>query len=340
MKKNYLVGMSIIVLFLFGYFFQLQNKQIQKLTKEVETLTKKVELLQSSEDKLKQELEKYTKKKQIPVSVKKKRFINMMLPALNDVYDELKTRYLKVKKDIDANNITDEIKKLKEFYSVKTNQELLYALKPHPKSIALAQGAMESAWGQSRFFKEANNMFGVWSFNKDEPRIAANSKRGTKTIWLKKYSSVKEAIKDYYETLSKSAAFKGFRKQNYENPNPYLLVKKLDRYSEKKALYGKELASVIKYNDFTKYDDKDFIVQKEEAKLTQEEQKEEEQIEEKAIQDAASDEVTTSEDIQKEEKESASEEKKENIETQNGVKTETKENKKEDTKATKQEQTK
>ncbi|AXX93570.1 hypothetical protein CPU12_11240 [Malaciobacter molluscorum LMG 25693] len=333
MKKSYLVGMSIIILFLFGYFFQLQNKQIRQLTQEVEKLNKKVELLQSSEEKLKQELEKYTKKKQIPVSVKKKRFINMMLKPLDEVYNDLKSRYLRVKKDIDENNITDEIKNLKEFYSVDSNEKLLYALKPHPKSIALAQGAMESAWGQSRFFKEANNMFGVWSFNKDEPRIAANSKRGTKTIWLKKYSSVKDAIKDYYETLSKSPAFKAFRKQNYENPNPYILVKKLDRYSEKKALYGKELASVIKYNNFTKYDDKDFIVQKDEEKLTKEEQKEEEQLEQKAIEQAASDEVTTSDDIQKDEVVSQEQKKDE-------TKSETTIDKKEEKKTAKEEQTK
>ncbi len=36
--------------------------------------------------------------------------------------------------------------------------------------------------------------------------------------------------------------------------DPYKLVKKLDRYSEIGAKYGKELTSMIKYNKFYLYD--------------------------------------------------------------------------------------
>lgn len=36
--------------------------------------------------------------------------------------------------------------------------------------------------------------------------------------------------------------------------NYYELVKKLDKYSEKGAEYGKELTSMIKYNRFYKFD--------------------------------------------------------------------------------------
>lgn len=305
MKRNYLIAMSIIVLLMFGYFYQLQNKQVKQLKQEIVKLNERINTLEKSEESLKAKLDEALEKnkpKPIPVSVKKKRFIDMMVPALNEVYDELKQEFFQVQEDIKQNKETEKLKKLKEFYKVDTNQELLYALKPHPKSIALAQGAMESAWGQSRFFKEANNIFGVWSFNKNEPRIAASGKRGSKTIWLKKYSSVKEAIKDYYITLSRSSAFKEFRKTNFENPDPFVLVTKLDRYSEKKAAYGKELAAMIKYNNFTKYDDKEFIVQKEQKQLTKEDAKKEEEFEKNAIENG-NDEVTTSSEIEKSTKE-------------------------------------
>ncbi|PPK61781.1 putative FlgJ-related protein [Malaciobacter marinus] len=305
MKRNYLIAMSIIVLLMFGYFYQLQNKQVKQLKQEIVKLNERIDTLEKSEESLKAKLDEALEKskpKPIPVSVKKKRFIDMMVPALNEVYDELKQEFFQVQEDIKQNKESEKIQKLKEFYKVNTNQELLYALKPHPKSIALAQGAMESAWGQSRFFKEANNIFGVWSFNKSEPRIAASGKRGSKTIWLKKYSSVKEAIKDYYITLSRSSAFKEFRKTNFENPDPFVLVTKLDRYSEKKAAYGKELAAMIKYNNFTKYDDKEFIVQKEQKQLTKEDAKKEEEFEKNAIENG-NDEVTTSSEIEKTTKE-------------------------------------
>ncbi len=306
MKKTYLIGMSFVVLLLFGYFYYMQNKQIQHLSTQVETLALQLNTSKENELKLQEELSqiivqlnKLRVRNAVPVAVKKANFVKMMLPALNEVYDELKTDFLRIQEDIKEGNITEEIENLKEFYKVESNEELLYALKPHPKSIALAQGAMESAWGESRFFKEANNIFGVWSFNKNEPRIAANSQRGEKTIWLKKYASVKGAIKDYYIVLSRSAAFKEFRKLNFENPNPYLLVTKLDRYSEKKEAYGKALSSMIKFNNFTKYDDKEFIIEKDEP-LSEVEKEEERKIEEKAIEENK-EEITTSQQLQEEE---------------------------------------
>ncbi|MFV0563543.1 glucosaminidase domain-containing protein [Malaciobacter mytili] len=307
MKKIYLIGMSIVVLLLFGYFYHMQDKQIQHLSHQVEDLILQLNNSKENEKRLEEELSqtimqlnKLRIKNTVPVAVKKANFIKMMVPPLNEVYDELKIQFLRIQEDIKEGNITEEIENLKEFYKVESNEELLYALKPHPKSITLAQAAMESAWGESRFFKEANNIFGVWSFNKTEPRIAANSQRGEKTIWLKKYASIKGAIKDYYIVLSRSAAFKEFRKLNYENPNPYLLVTKLDKYSEKKEAYGKALSSMIKFNNFTKYDDKEFIIEKDEP-LSEVEKEEERKIEEKAIEENK-EEITTSKQLQEDEK--------------------------------------
>jgi len=188
------------------------------------------------------------------VQEKKARFKTLIIPAVNDVYAELMAQYQEISASIDAQKNSQQIEKLKVEYKATTNDELLMALKPHPKSIAIAQAAMESAWATSRFFREANNIFGVWSFDEDEPRIAALQKRGDKTIWVKKYSSVKAAVKDYYRTLGRSSAFKGFRELRMQSNDPFLLVTKLDRYSEKGAEYGHELTSIIKFNKFNKLD--------------------------------------------------------------------------------------
>lgn len=191
---------------------------------------------------------------QMTVQEKKARFKTLIIPAVNDVYAELMAQYQEISASIDAQKNSQQIEKLKVEYKATTNDELLMALKPHPKSIAIAQAAMESAWATSRFFREANNIFGVWSFDEDEPRIAALQKRGDKTIWVKKYSSVKAAVKDYYRTLGRSSAFKGFRELRMQSNDPFLLVTKLDRYSEKGAEYGHELTSIIKFNKFNKLD--------------------------------------------------------------------------------------
>jgi len=188
------------------------------------------------------------------VQEKKARFKTLIVPAVNDVYAELMIQYQEISALIDAEKNNQQIENLKVEYKATTDDELLMALKPHPKSIAIAQAAMESAWATSRFFREANNIFGVWSFDKDEPRIAALQKRGDKTIWVKKYSSVKAAVKDYYRTIGRSRAFNEFRLLKMQSNDPFLLVTKLDRYSEKGAEYGHELTSIIKFNKFDAYD--------------------------------------------------------------------------------------
>ncbi|MDD2640750.1 MAG: glucosaminidase domain-containing protein [Arcobacteraceae bacterium] len=209
------------------------------------------------EEALKEEAYKKELIESMSVSEKKANFLKMIVPPLDEVYEEELNYFNDIKVLVKENPDNAILEGLRQEYNAKDNLELLMALKPHPKSITIAQAAMESAWGESRFFKEANNLFGVWSYNKNEPRIAASSLRGEKTIWLKKYPTVKEAIKDYYKMLSRSWAFKEFRELNFEkkNQNPYLLVKKLQKYSEKREVYTKELSSMINYNKFTKFDE-------------------------------------------------------------------------------------
>ena len=184
------------------------------------------------------------------VQEKKARFKALIIPAVNEVHAELMQQYNEISASLELGDNTDKIEELKVEYKVKSDAELLRALKPHPKSIAIAQAAMESSWATSRFFREAYNIFGVWSFDEDEPRIAALQKRGDKTIWVKEYSSVKASVRDYYRTIARSAAFKEFRKLKMKTDDPFALVKKLDRYSEKGAEYGHELTAIIKFNKF------------------------------------------------------------------------------------------
>jgi len=188
------------------------------------------------------------------VQEKKSHFKALIVPAVNDAYLELMAQYQAVEKSIKSGKEKGKIEQLKRDYKVTSDAELLMALKPHPRSIAIAQAAMESAWATSRFFTQANNVFGVWSFDEDEPRIAALQKRGNKTIWVKKYPSVKASIMDYYRTLGRGDAYKAFRKLKMETNDPHLLVKKLDSYSEKGAEYGRELTAIINYNKFYQYD--------------------------------------------------------------------------------------
>lgn len=188
------------------------------------------------------------------IKLKKQNFYNIVVPAVNKVYAELDYRYKTLKTNIENNNTKSSfVVKYMKKYDAKDYQDLLRRVKPHPKSIAIAQAAMESGWGTSRFTKIANNLFGVWSFNKNEPRVSALKKRGDKIIYVKKYDTIEDSIRDYYFVLATSRSFEEFRELKMKSDDPYELVKKLDNYSEKRALYGKELKQVIKYNKLHHY---------------------------------------------------------------------------------------
>jgi Bax protein len=182
---------------------------------------------------------------------KKARFQELLLPAVKKVNAELESAFVSAEKAVAKGK---DLTAMREEYRAATDRDLLAALKPHPVSIVLAQAAMESAWATSRFFVEANNVFGVWSFDPNEPRIAAGEKRGDKTVYVKQYKTLEAAIRDYYRTLARGEKFAQFRALRLTTDDPFKLIVKLDGYSEKGAVYGEELAAIIRRNEFQQHD--------------------------------------------------------------------------------------
>ncbi|WP_345992862.1 glucosaminidase domain-containing protein [Sulfurimonas sp. HSL-1716] len=193
--------------------------------------------------------------KNMTIQEKKERFFYLVVPAVKKVHNLLMNRYKRIDRDIKEGKNLKEVNRLKALYQVKSDVALLEALKPHPQSIVIAQAAMESSWGTSRFFVEANNIFGVHSIDPKEPRIAAGEKNGKRTVWLTKFKSINDSVRAYYRTMSISKAFKKFRAVRLQTDDPHLLVKALDRYSEIGDTYAKQLSQVINHNNLTKYDD-------------------------------------------------------------------------------------
>ena len=193
----------------------------------------------------------------LPVAEKKKKFFEMMLPAilvskakLNDTLDKVK---IIAKKD--KLTLTEYIylTELQDKYKTKDTDILIKRLHTSPASIVLAQSAIESGWGTSRFFLQADNPFGIWSFNENEDRIVASGSRGNKKVYLKKFKNLAESI-DAYFVLIATGPYATFRAENLKNHDSLKLVKHLHQYSEKREVYVKELAQIIKSNDLRKYD--------------------------------------------------------------------------------------
>lgn len=192
---------------------------------------------------------------------KKKVFIKLLLPAIEVVEREVKWKIsmveiLSEKKELNAEE-KEYLDKLFDEYKVDDRmiESLLSKMIMPPKSLVVSQAALESGWGSSRFFKEGNNIFGVWSYNKGEPRIAAKESRsGGFTAYLKSYPDLKGSIDDYVTLLSKSNNYKEFREGLKRGENSMELAEHLVRYSELREEYVKRVQSVIKSNELNKLD--------------------------------------------------------------------------------------
>lgn len=194
----------------------------------------------------------------LPTKTKKYRFFKLLLPPIKQVDKELRALYMQTIHDLQTQTHKERIKKLKKAYKAKDELDLLKRIKPHPLSITLAQAAIESAWGTSRFFVEANNVFGMWSKGKNEKTtIEAKSTRGgTKHIYLQRYKTLTDSVRAYYKNIATNPAYRCFREVRYYSDDPYEIVALLHRYSEKKELYPVELIKIIKHNNLIRFDAK------------------------------------------------------------------------------------
>jgi Bax protein len=188
------------------------------------------------------------------VAIKKERFEYLLIPAIEKIDKELEDQYNRIKQLLqeDPNNI--EILNLMKEYKAKNSDDLLRRLKPHSKSLAIAQAAIQSGWATSRFTLIAKNLFGVWSFDENEPRVQANETRDGKIIYLKKYDSLESSVKDYYKLLATSDLFEEFRNLKMQTSNPYELMEKLNNYYREGDDFTTSLGEVIRFNNLEQYD--------------------------------------------------------------------------------------
>ena len=181
-----------------------------------------------------------------------------MLPSVliaQEIINQQREAIIKLKATFNGSSVKDSLLMgLMKKFKAKDIDDLIVRMHPHPVSIILAQAAVESGWGTSRFCREANNLFGIWSFNKSEKRVAAGKTRDKKTIYLRKYDSLIESIIGYIYTIGRSGAFSKFRELRLKSQNPYRLIWLLDTYSEKRLEYIVTLRNTIERNNLSQYD--------------------------------------------------------------------------------------
>jgi Bax protein len=194
----------------------------------------------------------------LDVPKKKESFIAMMLPSILLTERRIKAERDRIEMIFSKVQRTPQdqifIDTLKASFNVEDETLLPKKLVTHPLSLVLAQAIIESGWGTSRFFLEANNVFGIWSFNKEDNRISAGETRGEKTIYLKKYETLQGSIYDYFKALSTVSYYKKFRVARRKSKDPLELVVHLSHYSELGIVYIQRVKAVIRQNDLQQYD--------------------------------------------------------------------------------------
>jgi len=127
-----------------------------------------------------------------------------------------------------------------------------------PISLALTQAAIESGWGKSRFVREANNIFGHWTWG-DVGIIPENREEG-KTHRIRIFKSLQDSVDAYILNLNRHYAYRLFRdaRQKARESNEVFdgqeAAKTMIYYSEMREKYVKMLVKVINENNFLLYD--------------------------------------------------------------------------------------
>ncbi|MGM0530808.1 MAG: glucosaminidase domain-containing protein [Bacteroidota bacterium] len=201
--------------------------------------------------------------KYLPMQERKDKFIDMLLPSvLTAAYGirQTRNRISGIRENKEENQpiaTSDSVflkKQLKDWRADDIDELLNEKLITRPNSIMLAQAALETGWGSSRFFIAANNTFGVWSFNSDESRIRALGTRNGTPVYVKKYGNLSASIIDYYKVIAKGP-YDEYREARKRTDDPFELVEYLFRYSELGQEYIDRLKTVMRRGDMVKYDD-------------------------------------------------------------------------------------
>lgn len=106
-----------------------------------------------------------------------------------------------------------------------------------PDEMIIAQAIVESDYGMSRFAVEANNLFGIRTFKKEERQLKPLRKLNA-NFGVKVFRSKCESVRYYITMMNSHSAYSSFRALRDSGVNePLILITKLYNFSENKMYY-------------------------------------------------------------------------------------------------------
>ena len=153
------------------------------------------------------------------------------------------------------------LKKLFNEFRVKNNDlaELKKRIDIVPISLAIAQAAIESGWGTSRFAQEGNAYFGQKIIGIKVDGIRPNDSENP-LIKVRIFENLNDSVKAYLNNLNTHFAYKNFRKSRNElrsfgkTLEGEVLANELKKYSELGNEYINNVQEIIRKNNLGKFD--------------------------------------------------------------------------------------
>ena len=196
---------------------------------------------------------------------RKKLFISILLPLLIKGNEIILNERNKIKLLFDQSNFVRiqsfcQKYKIKKILCVENKSDLLkerLMLKVDvlPISLMLAQAAIESGWGLSRFAKQGNALFGQWVWGKSaegiKPKNATNA-----NFAVKSFDNLQSSVNGYLLNLNSHPAYNKMRQYRKLMRKRSKIItgkncaKYLDRYAEIGYEYVEKIVTLINMNNF------------------------------------------------------------------------------------------
>jgi len=187
-------------------------------------------------------------------NTRKKIFINVMLPialVAKERFDTEHKMLVEVKDEMKLGRKLNDSEKLflsemMKRYKTTDINELVKRADSVPVSLLIAQAAIESGWGKSRFTTDFNNIYGIHRKHRKPGQPIVLS-----------FDDLYRATFAYIMNLNRNMAYKNFRDARYameDKKNPYVLADYLSLYSIKRKQYVSMIQRIIMKNRLTQYD--------------------------------------------------------------------------------------
>jgi Bax protein len=201
---------------------------------------------------------------------RKQQFIEMLRPLIDEKNRKIlksRSRLMAIHAEYLSTQIITgvnqrNLEKLREKYKVTTEKYpddgkaiaiLFLRVDIIPPSMVIAQAAIESGWGTSRFAEEGHNLFGQWCYTPGCGIVPARRLPG-KTHEVRKFSSVEESLTAYYRNINTHSAYKHWRelrarlRNTPEDFTGHAMAEGLGKYSEIGDPYVDALRTAIRVN--------------------------------------------------------------------------------------------